>query len=178
MEVRQQSILYIDPARCMGCRACETVCKLENDLPAGPRYTMVTEAETGEGETEKLNFLPVPCQHCGDAPCVRACPTGALHKREDGVVLTDRRKCVGCHECLWACPFGVPQFASDGRMSKCTMCVHRLDEGTLPACAAKCPAEAILCDTVENVSRILRERYGKTVFCGPFADRLNGETTR
>ena len=67
MDTRTQRILYIDTQRCMGCRACETVCKLENDLPAGPRYTMVTEVETGTGLTEKLNFLPVPCQHCGPA---------------------------------------------------------------------------------------------------------------
>ena len=172
MNTRTQRILYIDTRRCMGCRACETVCKLENDLPAGPRYTMVTEVETGEGFTEELNFLPVPCQHCGDAPCVRACPTGAVYKRADGIVLTDGSRCIGCHECLLACPFGVPQFGANGRMTKCTMCVHRIDEGALPACAANCPAEAILCDTVENVSRILRERYGASASYGPFAAEL------
>ena len=74
----KQMILYIDTRRCMGCRACETVCKLENSLPAGPRFTMVTEVETGSGDDERLNFLPIPCQHCGDAPCVKACPTGAI----------------------------------------------------------------------------------------------------
>ncbi len=169
METRQR-ILYIDTQRCMGCRACETVCKLENDLPAGPRYTMVAEVETGSGLTEKLNFLPVPCQHCGDAPCVRACPTGALYKRADGIVLVEQSKCIGCHECLMACPFGVPQFGESGRMQKCTMCVHRIDEGSLPACAANCPAEAILCDTPENISRILRQRYSdRTLAYGPFA---------
>ena len=136
MDTRTQRILYIDTQRCMGCRACETVCKLENDLPAGPRYTMVAEVETGSGLTEKLNFLPVPCQHCGDAPCVRACPTGALYKRADGIVLVEQSKCIGCHGCLMACPFGVPQFGASGRMQKCTMCVHRIDEGSLPACAA------------------------------------------
>ena len=173
MEARQQRILYIDTQRCMGCRACETVCKLENDLPVGPRYTMVAEVETGEGSTERLNFLPVPCQHCGDAPCVRACPTGALYKRADGVVLVEQSRCIGCHECLMACPFGVPQFGANGRMQKCTMCVHRLDEGMLPACAMNCPAEAILCDTPENISKILRQRYSQNAApYGPFAALL------
>ena len=94
MEVRQQRILYIDTQRCMGCRACETVCKLENDLPAGPRYTMVAEVETGSGVTERLNFLPVPCQHCGDAPCVRACPTGAASGEKLKPHLIDQVKCI------------------------------------------------------------------------------------
>jgi Fe-S-cluster-containing dehydrogenase component len=72
-----------------------------------------------------------------------------------------------------ACPFGVPQFGKNGRMTKCTMCVHRIDEGSLPACAANCPAEAILCDTPENISRILRQRYsGNASLYGPFAALL------
>ena len=99
---------------------------------------------------------------CGDAPCVKACPTGALYKRDDGIVLVDQSKCIGCHECLWSCPFGIPQFGENGLMQKCTMCYNRIDEGGQPACAANCPAEAIICDTVENVSKILRERYSGT----------------
>lgn len=163
----KQLILYVDTKRCMGCRACETVCKLENDLPAGPRFTMVTEVETGCGDDERLNFLPMPCQHCGDAPCVKACPTGALHKRSDGIVLTNPKKCIGCHECLWACPFGVPQFGSNGLMQKCTMCYNRIDEGDKPACVRNCPAEAILCGTVEEISATLRNRYADGSFKKP-----------
>lgn len=159
MDYKDQLTLYIDPNRCMGCRACETVCKLENDLPAGPRYTMVTEVERDENGMERLDFLPMPCQHCSDAPCVKACPTGALFKRKDGIVLVNQKKCIGCHECLWACPFGVPQFGKNGRMEKCTMCYNRIDEGGKPACVVNCPAEAIICDTVEKVSKIIRERY-------------------
>ena len=155
----KQMILYVDTRRCMGCRACETVCKLENNLDAGPRFTMVTEVETGSGNDERLNFLPIPCQHCGDAPCVKACPTGALHKRSDGIVLGNSKKCIGCHECLWACPFGVPQFGANGLIQKCTMCYNRIDEGDKPACVRNCPAEAILCGTVEEVSAIMRSRY-------------------
>lgn len=155
----KQLILYVDVKRCMGCRACETVCKQENDLPAGPRYTMVTEVETGEGENECLNFLPMPCRHCGNAPCVNACPTGALYKRADGIVLVNQKKCIGCHECLRVCPFGIPQFGKNGLMQKCTMCYHRIDEGGLPACVQNCPAEALMCGTVDEISEILRKRY-------------------
>ena len=167
--MEKQMILYVDPKRCMGCRACETVCKLENSLPAGPRFTMVAEVECGSGEDAHLSFLPIPCQHCGDAPCVKACPTGALRKRSDGIVLGNQKTCIGCHECLWACPFGVPQFGANGLMQKCTMCYNRIDEGDLPACARNCPAEAILCGTVEEISAILRSRYADGTFKPPGA---------
>lgn len=161
---KKQLTLYIDTNRCMGCRACETACKLENNLPAGPRFTMVTETEVVEEDTDKLKFLPTPCLHCGDAPCVKGCPTGALSKREDGIVLVDKKKCIGCHECLWACPFGVPQYGADGRMQKCTLCAHRIDEGDRPACMRACPAEAILFGSSEEISVTLRNRYAETNF--------------
>ena len=161
---KEQLILYVDTNRCMGCRACETACKLENGLPAGPRYTMVTETEVVEDGVDKLKFLPTPCQHCGDAPCVKACPTGALQKRDDGIVFVDRKKCIGCHECLWACPFGVPQYGENGRMQKCTMCMHRVDDGSRPACSIACPAEAILFGTTAEISETLRKRYAQTNF--------------
>ena len=159
----RQLTIYVDINRCMGCRACETACKLENKLPAGPRYTMVTETEVNDS-FERLRFLPMPCQHCGDAMCVRACPTGALHKRGDGIVLSDKKKCIGCHECLMACPFGVPKFGADGLMQKCTMCVHRIDDGDAPACSRACPAEAILFGTVDEISETLRRRYANMAF--------------
>ncbi len=157
---KKQMALYVDTNRCMNCRACETVCKLEHDLPAGPRYTMVVEIEVTRNGVDKCEFLPTPCMHCGDAPCIKACPTGAIYKRaEDGIVLFDKNKCIGCRECLWACTFGVPQFGADGRMEKCTLCVHRLDEGQTTACAQACPAEAIFVGTVDEISVMVRERY-------------------
>jgi Fe-S-cluster-containing dehydrogenase component len=157
---RKQITIYVDTKRCMNCRACEIACKLEHDLPAGPRYTMVTEVEISKNGVDKCEFLPTPCLHCGDAPCIQSCPTGAIYKRsKDGVVLVEKSKCIGCHECLWACTFGVPQFGQDGKMEKCTLCAHLLDEGGKPACAKACPAEAILVGTTDEISVILRERY-------------------
>ncbi|MGI5874087.1 MAG: 4Fe-4S dicluster domain-containing protein [Bacillota bacterium] len=159
-----QITLYIDTKRCMNCRACEIACKLEHDLPVGPRYTMVTETDLMvEGEPKSM-FLPTPCLHCGDAPCLSACPAGAISKRSDGIVLVNKDKCIGCHECLWACPFGIPQFGSDGKMEKCTLCAHRVDEGDRPACDRACPAEAILVGTTAEISETLRRRYAGTAF--------------
>ena len=158
---RKQVTIYVDTKRCMNCRACEIACKMENDLPAGPRYTMVTEIEVTKNGVDKCEFLPTPCMHCGDAPCLQACPTGAIYKRaDDGLVLVEKEKCIGCHECLWACPFGVPQFGLDGLMQKCTLCVHLQDEGKrTTACALACPAEAIMVGTTDEISAALRERY-------------------
>ncbi len=91
-------------------------------------------------------------------------------------MLVEQSRCIGCHECLMACPFGVPQFGANGRMQKCTMCVHRIDDGALPACAANCPAEAILCDTPEQISATLRLRYSYNAAAyGPFASLLRQE---
>lgn len=156
---KEQITLYIDTKRCMNCRACEIACKLEHNLPVGPRYTMVTETDLYVDGVPKSMFLPVPCLHCGDAPCQKACPTGAIQKRGDGIVLVKKSQCIGCHECLWSCPFGVPQFGNDGRMQKCTLCVHRIDEGDIPACVQACPAEAILVGTSSSISKTLRSRY-------------------
>lgn len=162
--MKRQLTLYVDTHRCMGCRACETACKLENGLPAGPRYTMVTETEVTEEGCERLMFLPVPCHHCADAPCAKACPTGAVSKREDGVVTVDSRKCIGCHECLWACPYGVPQFGDSGKMSKCTLCIRQVEEGLKPACVRACPAEAPMFGTAEEIRAVLKARYGEEEF--------------
>lgn len=162
--MKKQLTLYVDTKRCMGCRACETACKLEHSLPAGPRYTMVTETEVEEDGVDKLMFLPTPCLHCGDAPCMKACPTGAINKRSDGIVLVNQKKCIGCHECLWSCPFGIPQFGTNGRMEKCTLCVHQIDDGGRPACVSACSAEAILYGSAEEISETLRKRYASSGF--------------
>jgi Fe-S-cluster-containing dehydrogenase component len=157
---RKQMTIYVDTDRCMNCRACETVCKLEHGLPAGPRYTMVVEIEVTKNGVDKCEFLPTPCMHCGEPACEKACPTGAVSKRpEDGVVVVDKGKCIGCRECLWACPFGVPQFGEDGKMQKCNLCLHRLEEGQLPACVQACCAEAIKVGTVEEISAFVRQQY-------------------
>jgi Fe-S-cluster-containing dehydrogenase component len=159
-----QKILYIDTRRCMNCRACETACKLENGIPAGPRWMMVQEIEVTVDGVDKTEFLPMPCLQCGDPLCLKACPVGAISKRtEDGIVLVKKNKCIGCHQCLWACPFGAPQFGFDGKMEKCTLCVHRLDDGlTTTACQVACQAEAILVGTVEEISNKIRERYANS----------------
>ena len=115
------------------------------------------------------------CMHCDDAACVTVCPTGASYKREeDGIVLVDQDKCMGCNYCAWACPYGARELdPEDGVMKKCTLCVDRIYDQNLPederqpACVMTCPAHARYFgdfdDPNSEVSVITRERNGKSL---------------
>ena len=100
--------------------------------------------ESGSFPAVKREFISLSCHHCDQPACLKSCPTGAITKRADGVVLIDQEKCNGCQYCTFACPYGAPRIDTDtGKVSKCTMCVHRLDAGLRPACAATCLTGAI-----------------------------------
>ncbi|MEW5745579.1 MAG: 4Fe-4S dicluster domain-containing protein [Nitrospirota bacterium] len=109
--------MVIDLNRCIGCRSCAVVCKIHNSVPPGTWWQRVESVGSSEhmvpaGEAPDLSepFLPVPCMHCEDPACVKVCPVGATWKREDGLVLVDYERCVGCRYCMTACPYGVRQF--------------------------------------------------------------------
>lgn len=102
--------MTIDLSRCMGCRACMEACKVENATPEAHFWMYVFRFEEGEYPNTRLSYLPRPCQHCDNAPCVKVCPVGARYKREDGFVLTDFQRCIGCRYCEVACPYGVNYF--------------------------------------------------------------------
>src|SRR3972149_1876991 len=116
---------YIDVKRCIECGGCEVACKNENNVPQGiARIRVVTVNEGQPGETN----IAVPCMHCSKAPCVAVCPVDALYHRPDGIVHVNKETCIGCGYCLYACPFGAPQFpkgepfGARGVMDKCTYC--------------------------------------------------------
>jgi molybdopterin-containing oxidoreductase family iron-sulfur binding subunit len=102
--------MAIDLDRCQGCRACMEACKIENNTVESVFWMYVFRFESGEFPDTKQSFLPRPCQHCDNAPCVKVCPVGARFKREDGLVLTDSDRCIGCRYCELACPYGVNYF--------------------------------------------------------------------
>src|SRR3990172_6747464 len=102
--------MAVDLDRCQGCRACMEACKVENNTVESVFWMYVFRLESGEFPDTKLSFLPRPCQHCDNAPCVKVCPVGARFKREDGLVLTDFDRCIGCRYCELACPYGVNYF--------------------------------------------------------------------
>lgn len=100
--------MVIDIDRCFGCRACLEACKIENDTPRGAFWMHVFRYEEGEFPDVDQGFMPRPCQHCSEPSCADVCPTGARFKREeDGIVLTDYNRCIGCRYCEVGCPYGV-----------------------------------------------------------------------
>lgn len=102
--------MVIDLDRCMGCRACVEACKVENNTPEAVFWMHVFRFEEGRYPDVDVSFLPRPCMHCDDAPCVKVCPVGARYKRDDGIVATDSDRCIGCRYCEVACPYGVNFF--------------------------------------------------------------------
>ncbi len=148
--------LLIDASKCAdGCTACVTACQEEN----GWRDTGHPETDaqwirklTVKNPRNGATFsLPMMCQHCANPPCVDVCPTGASFKRADGIVLVDKHTCIGCRYCMMACPYKARSFIHEpledqkphaprgkGTVESCTLCVHRVDEGRIPACVEAC----------------------------------------
>ena len=135
----------IDHTRCIGCHACTTACKSENEVPLSVTRTYVKYVDTGVFPQVRRSFQVTRCNQCDDAPCVEACPTAAMFKRADGIVDFDKSICVGCKACIAACPYDAIFInPEDHSAEKCNFCAHRLDVGLEPACVIVCPTEAIL----------------------------------
>lgn len=182
--------MAIDLKRCIGCHTCAVACKQINNLPKKMWWNRILtvggeEIDTPAGTypNNKLEYIPINCQHCDNAACVKACPVGATYKREeDGIVIQDAELCIGCRMCMVACPYNArsfnwskPEYYIDhavgdldapvhqyNTVSKCTFCVHRLAKGENPACIITCTAVARffgdLDDPDSDVSRAIRGR--------------------
>ena len=149
-----------DISRCSGCMSCLVACLDENDLPDdSPSYRHVTSMEKGRFPSAAISFFSLSCLHCGDAPCMMVCPTGAIFKRErDGIVDVNQDICIGCHSCAVACPFGAPQFPDGVRMSKCHFCIDRVEHDLEPACVRVCPAGALDYGPMERLAEQKADR--------------------
>lgn len=156
--------MVIDLRKCVGCNACVAACKVEHNSPNGILLTSVLEKEVGSFPKASRIFLPVLCNHCAKPVCVDACPTGATYARDDGIVLIDWKRCIGCRACIAACPYGARFHVEDDRTvfpdgltlferpvheriprkvpAKCDFCCHRVDANGTPACVEVCPTEA------------------------------------
>ncbi|MBN2288757.1 MAG: 4Fe-4S dicluster domain-containing protein [Candidatus Glassbacteria bacterium] len=155
--------MLIDFTECIGCQECEEACRQQNDLPENPsetdlsarNYTVVLRHEPSGIYYRKL------CMHCLVPSCVSACPVGALTKSEQGPVLYDAGKCMGCRYCMIACPFGVPRYQWDKAVplvSKCTFCSERVAAGGETACSWVCPMGATRMGERRHLLEIARDR--------------------
>jgi len=156
-------VKVLDQSRCIGCHACTTACKSENEVPLGVTRTYVKSVDVGIFPQARRVFQVTRCNQCEDAPCVAACPTQAMFRREDGIVDFDKQICIGCKACMAACPYDAIFInPEDHSAEKCNLCAHRLDVGLEPACVTVCPTEAILVgdlnDPDSKVSQIIERQ--------------------
>lgn len=157
--------MLIDLTRCIGCDACTLACKQENGTPVDTFFARVINVEVGTYPNVKRLYIPVLCNHCDDAPCLKSCPNKAIVRRGDGIVLVDQERCKGTGACVSACPYGniiLNQANDDWYLNgdepyerdfvkkrlkpnvarKCTYCAQRVDNGLDPACVVACPTTA------------------------------------
>ena len=155
--------MVIDTAKCVGCQDCVIACEAENNVPEGfCRDWIKTEAK-GTFPTIQMEIRSERCNHCTDAPCVSACPTGASHFHDiGGVVLVTHEECIGCKACIASCPYDARYVHPEGYVDKCTFCIHRVEDGLDPACVSVCPTHCMhfgdLDDPNSNVSKLLNSR--------------------
>lgn len=189
----------VDTTQCIGCRQCEAACNQRHNLPQPPEsfseltvlekhrrmdettYTVVNKFYPKNiGDLvwrQRPTYVKSQCMHCSDPSCVSACIVGALKRQENGAVIYDASKCIGCRYCMVACPFQVPAYEYDlaltPQVRKCTFCFSYVSEGGLPACAQVCPREAITFGPRDELLRLARWKMKSNP--GKYVDHIYGE---
>jgi DMSO reductase iron-sulfur subunit len=149
----KQHGFYFNADNCIACHACEAACSEKNDNPAHIAFRSVGFVESGTYPAYQRINISMACNHCDDPVCLKGCPTRAYTKfAEYGAVLQDPDICFGCGYCTWVCPYNAPQLDPvEGQVTKCNMCVDRLEVGLKPACVTACLGNALDFGVVENV---------------------------
>ena len=143
--------LAFNEINCSGCHACEVACKQEHGLGVGPRLVRVLERTPF--------FKPLYCHHCDDAPCIIACPEGAISRNEWGIVQVTDELCIGCKACVEACPFGAMQYDEEREGAlMCDLCYDRLKNDEAPACSLVCPTGCILWGDTQEISEEIEQK--------------------
>jgi len=176
--------IHVDLNRCTGCMTCVIACKEENLTPPKVWWQRIVELESEP--LDRIVYFRLACMHCDDPPCVPACPEKAVYRNPDGVVLIDHEKCQGHGECAKACPYGVIdvnphedyfpgkimpyESTSDtyrvhppGKASKCTLCIHRIEQGREPACVAACPSKVMVFGDLDDPKSPIQNKLPQSV---------------
>ncbi len=159
-ETQGKYAMLIDLTRCVGCSGCQVTCKAENDVPLGVYRTWVKQVEKGSYPDVKRHFIPMMCNQCENAACTRVCPVQATYHNEEGIVVIDPHRCIGCGYCMAACPYAM-RFIHPTRnvAQKCDWCWSRIEAGeTPPACARTCPSGAILFGNTQDPASEISKR--------------------
>jgi Fe-S-cluster-containing dehydrogenase component len=154
---------YVDPSRCIGCKACENACA-ECDTHRGTPMIHVDFID----RANTIATVPTVCMHCRNPTCAQVCPADAIKMTDDGVVQSSLKpRCVACNNCVLACPFGVPKMnVRAEQMMKCDMCYDRTSVGKRPMCATVCPSQALAYVTPETIAALRPERPTSVFFFG------------
>jgi len=165
----KQYAFHFDASVCNGCKACSIACKSKNDLPVGITWRRVYEYGSGTWIPDSENpsilvpsnmfayAMSVACMHCQEPLCVEVCPAAAITKGDDGIVVINADRCIGCRYCEWACPYGAPQFDDEaGVMTKCDMCQDLVTKGENPQCVDACVMRALDFGELEE----MQQKYG------------------
>ncbi len=159
-----ETAIFYDASKCTACKGCQVACKQWNQLSspltadefeftksyqsplelADKTWIIITFAEVDQDIGIEWNFMRNACFHCTDAACEQACPTGAISHVENGAVVIDQEKCIGCRYCVNSCPFGVPKWReAENKTFKCWLCQDRQANGRSPGCVGTCPTGAL-----------------------------------
>ena len=182
--------IVVDPKKCYACLSCVVECSYRRagaapdeplnatnfsqagcDVQPVRRSRLSSEAmakEDGEGGAVEFEPVPLFCHHCEDAPCMAVCPSAAIHREsEEGPVLLDAERCIGCKACVMACPFGMIRPTPDNKvLIKCDLCADRLARGLAPACVSACPAHAIEFKELDEIIIETRKRAAAALRSG------------
>ena len=177
--------IIVNTNECVGCHACFTACKEENQVLPGVKWNRIDRIEHEKARV--IEYFRLSCMHCEDPACMKVCPAKAIHKGPAGEVLVDHAKCIGCRMCEKACPYGAPQFAdpkktsyfgektplevipvrpenarTPGKAEHCTLCTHRTSKGLPPACVAACARWSAMVNWSSLVVSAMRCRNAST----------------
>ena len=160
-----QFAMLVDVSRCIACKSCTIACMQENGLQSGNSWLQVRLRELLTDHLVRY-YNPQSCRHCSDPICLAVCPVGAIRLGEDGLVIHDPERCIGCQVCVTNCPHNGLRIMTNGKVGKCTFCSHLLQRGKEPACVSVCPVNARIFGEFEDINREASLRVEELIASG------------